>query len=595
MKKNTKEIKKWMPFFVALCVCMLILILPVNTDGADADPVAISLHYGFQDNLKTGSCLPLQVTLENQGEEFQGRLEINVPAPSDEQDVASSVFLNENEWGTSKDRIYTYQKDITLAKGQILEELIYLELPVFEGQLEVEVKENDQLLGSRSMQFDFMENSSRVLLGIVTDKQEEDTLDGMAVSLESGYSGEVFVKTIYLRPEEIYAYPDALEQLDVLIADTDTGFTQEQQEALAIWKNNGGFYLQREEGETLDSVFQTLLVNDGESTGNTFLAHLEEMQSFSYGSSYNLNSVPVTKRPSLGIYLVLLLIYLIMSGPGIYLFLRKKKKQKHLWSVICASSIIFMGIIWILGKKTNVYAPFISYSGLYEQQENVWSETAQVGIQAPYNDQYHLYINSEYRMLPLGLGSGGIKDLSEATSEQVLIKLGEKNNKVTAYNASAFTMNAFEISKSNLVGEDERIQVDFSGDGERLEGTWKNPTKYNIKSAVVIMRGRVVSIGDMDAGTTGKLSDAQIYAYGNSGMELFLEDQVDFSSYEYPEYEMSNLSGRIWDVVLDQNQHREYLFGIVENPDFSFQGDSGYKIHGSAVVKIPINNRLSES
>ena len=75
------------------------------------------------------------------------------------------------------------------------------------------------------------------------------------------------------------------------------------------------------------------------------------------------------ERPSMVKYIVLLLIYIFLVGPGLYIFLKRKHKRSYLWGAICGLSVFFVLLIGILGRATNVYAPFISYSGIYSNGE----------------------------------------------------------------------------------------------------------------------------------------------------------------------------------------------------------------------------------
>lgn len=576
--------KKWSILSVVL-FCLL-LFSPSVTKAAERSTIDISLECGFKGNVKTGSCLPVQITLENRGEAFKGMLEMEVPVQAENQDVYSSIWMNGNNRESNKNRVYTYQKEITLEKGETKKETFYLELPIFEGGLHVRVKEGKTVVSTAEINSKFSENSSRILVGIVSKMPDGiSELDGMLVDIAQGYVPEAFVKTILLEPEEIYPNPDALNQLDLLIADKDSAFSQEQRTALTRWRINGGFYLERN-GEHLVELFQKML--NGEQR-EKFQNHLEQMQTYYFGETGGVDRVPVSRKPSMGVFLFILVGYVVMAGPGLFLILKKKKKQKYLWAGICGMSVLFTGIIWMIGKQTSISAPFISYCGLYEQQDNVWSEVANIGIQAPYNYKYQLYLDSEYRLLPIGMGSTGGQLSRSESAEKVNIRLGEKKNKVTIENMSSFTQNFFKLEKNKMLTDEETIQLKLVGDGENLEGTWENPTKYSIRNAVLVMKNRAAVLGKLPAGSQGEIADAPLYSCGIEGMKVLLQSEMDFSDFAYPEYEVSNLEEQTWSVMRNENPKQAYLLGIVENPDLEFQENSGYKVFGSALLKMPVN------
>lgn len=566
-----------------ILICLMFLF-PVSA-RAENEQVDMYLKYGFQDNIKSGSCFPLNIYLENKGDAFEGTVEISIPVKAETQELVSTMWMSSSQWESHKNRIYSYQMDVALAEGESRRETVYLELPMFEGVLEVRVKNGDTILNKRELTCGFSENNSRVLVGLISpDQTGIEELDGMQIQPDNGYGSEVFVKAIPLEPEEIYPNPDAINQLDVLIVDKGTEFTEEQQIALTRWKESGGFLLERE-GEDVGELFKNFLSGDQRSK---FQIHLNEMGTYSFGDDKGLSEIPVRERPSMVKFVVLLGIYVIAAGPGVYLFLKKKGKQKYLWTCVCAASVIFMGIIGLLGKKTNIYAPFISYSGLYEQQEDIWSETAWIGIQAPYNNTYHLYLDNEYRLLPLNLGSDGMKGYQPETAERIKIRMGETNNKISIENTASFTQNCFKLDKNRKIGENEQIQFNLKGDGGQLSGTWKNPTGYHIRNAILIMRNRAVVLGDLAAGEEGEFSGYPLYSCGNGGMELLMRDQMDFERFDYPDYEIYNMSSQIWTVLRNREPQEAFLVGIVENPDLTFQENSGYKIYGSALFQTKV-------
>lgn len=564
----------------------LFLLYCIPVKGQEQGQVTISLKYGFENNVKNGSCFPLQITLQNTGEKFEGNLEMEVPIQAENQDVTSNIWMGSDQWNSNKDRIYTYQKEIALDAGEVWKETFYLQLPMFEGNCTVRVRDGENILGSQQLNFNFAENTSRILMGVITQQTEQAMeLDGMQVSFEQGYVSEVFVKVIPLEAEDIYPNPEAIRQMDVLIVDEGTVFEPEQQLALDRWKGQGGVYLERFPDQELAEVFQDFL--NGEER-EQFARYLEQMQTYSFGDTAGLTEVPVNKQPSMGKYVFVLGVYVLLVGPGLFLILKKKKKQKYLWAGICGFSVVFMALIGMMGRETYVYAPFISYSGIYEQNNQVWTETARIGIQAPYNNEYKLYLDPSYEFLPINIGSTGTQKASFQRADLVNIRFGEEKNEVTMENMAAFTQNFFKLEKSRRVEEQEQVQMELAAVGGKLSGEWKNPTSYHLKNVLLVMQNRGAVLGDMPAGGSGKLEDVVLHSFGSDGLELLMDDFMDFSDSPYPEYDRNTMALQSWNVIREGENSKVYLLAKVENPDQDFQLDSGYKIHGNALFQMPV-------
>lgn len=576
--------KKW-NIRRGLLLILLLALIPVQAQGAGKDTVAVGIQYGFQGTVKSGSCFPLQVKLENMGGDFSGTFQIRVPEQPENHELSSSIWMRSDNWGSRTNRIYTYEQDIQMKAGEVREDVLYLELPVFEGSLYVRILNDEgSVLGEQELNCEFMENNNRILVGVVSsDNIGIEKLDGMQVETEQGYHSDAFVKTIELAVEDIYPNPEALNQLDILIADQDAAFTGEQQQALSRWEAQGGFFLRRS-GEALDELFQSFLVGDQQEA---FHQKLDMMGSYTFGDS-DISSVPIRKKPSMGKYVLILSIYILLAGPGLYLFLKKKNYRKYLWTGICVLSVVFMGIIGLLGQKTNIYAPFISYRGLYEQQGDVWSETVNLGIQAPYNNDYHLYLDNSYRLRPANLGSNGGELPEGNTAEQIIIHQGAEQNKITIQNLAVFNQSYFALEKNKTLKEQEKVQIDLTGDGEQLEGSIYNPTSYHIKNGILVMPNRAAVVGDLEAGERIQMSRTRLFSYGNGGLDILLKKWLDFSRFEFPEYERNNLASSAYMDLRMEKSDGMYFLGIVENPDLSFQKDSGYHIYGSTLLKIPV-------
>lgn len=579
--------KKWMR---AALLFVVFLVWPAVGHAAEQGEARISLEYGFQGNVKNGNCFPVRVTIDYTGEQTEAELLMRVPVEAEGGTVGSEVLMGYGSGEIVKQgRIYTYEKKITLDENQPYQETFYLELPVFEGNLQISVERGEKILGQEEIHCNFTENAFRILVGVVSDQPDGiEKLDGMQINMEQGYGMEVFIKTILLKPEEIYPNPEALAQLDVLIADVGIPFDEEQKLALERWHQSGGFYLERK-NENLVELFDTLLETE---TKQRFFDHLEEKQYYSMGDTGYMDMVPVKKRPSMVKYLLLLIVYVILVGPGLYLFLKKKDKRQYLWMGVCILAALFVMIIGIMGRKTNISAPFISYCGLYEQQGTVWSENLKIGIQAPYNNSYTLYLDSDYRLRPMSMGYNGQIQPDEKTAGQIKINMEDSRYKVTVSNMGVFVQNYLELEKNKKIADSEKIQAEIQGNAYEVNGSWKNATPYTIHHVILVMANRAACLGTMEAGQEGNWEKARLYSYGNGGMEYLLKELEDFSDYPYPEYELQNLTNQVWDTLRRNTGYAQvneaYLLGIVEDPDLSFQQNSGYKVYGSTILRMPV-------
>lgn len=576
---------------VCLGIGFFLLLFPgiVSAQSDKKPSVEMKIEYGFQGNVKSGDSIPLAVTMKNTGDYFQGDLEISIPVEEDPVPISSELWFDNSTDILQKEQMYIYRKKVVLYPEETLQKIFYVDVPLYRNLLDVKLwKRNTnerELENSESITINFSENQSRILVGVVSNKKvNTEKLEGMSVSLEQGYSQNMFVKALVLQPEEIYPWQAALQQLDVLIIDSEVSFSKQQQLVVQSWKAQGGFCLEWK-GEPVEQLFENM--ESGEKK-QEFQNYLERRQTALFHDTSEIDLVPVNYRPSMKKFAIVLSIYILLVGPGLYIFLKRKQKQKYIWVGIISLSVVFSVIIKLLGFPTNFSAPFISYCGEYEQKDGIWNETSSIGIQAPYNNEFQVYLDSAYELQPLDMGCCGKSNKNTEHVEQILIDYQKENTKITMKNMPAFTQSYFQLRKNQFIAPEEQISLRITGNGKVLTGEWKNPTDYEIHNGILLTKNRMAVLGNLDANGTGDFEEKKLFSNGTDGMEKALEELLDFSQYYFPEYELKHMAEKAEFLQRESQLGESYFLGIIENPDVSFQCDSGYKIFGTTLFFMPI-------
>lgn len=589
MKKAGR--RGWLAAFLLLTALFALTVSPAAVSAENS--VEIQLSWGFSGNIKSGNCVPVKVDVVNSGRSFSGLLRIRIPVRGEGMALGDTLWMGNTPYGQAAgNRVYSYEKEIFVEKGKTLSETFYLELPAFESRVYVSVTENGRERASSVATLNPSENQQRLLVGILSATQEDlDDLDGMQVKLDGDYPQEAFVRAIDLDVEDIYPNPQALGQLDILIAGADTDFTPQQQLALEAWQENGGFFLEKDDRSCLQMT-EDLIYGEHQEE---FYQKLNNAGTYTFGETGVLRSVPVKESPSAMKYMVLLLLYIFLAGPGIYLILKRKNRRRYLWLAIGGLSVFFLVCMVVLGRNTSVRAPVLTCSGTYSQTGNLWEEQLEMGIQAPYNNEYQLYLDASYRLLPWEIGTDGGKISGTVQGEQISIRLGEEKNKVTIRSMPSFKQSFFSLQKEQKKEETELFTGSLSGTDHQMNGEIVNGTSYTIDNAVLVMKNRVAILGEIPAGETVSINQAALNACGTVELDDFVKDHLDFSGYPFPEYQSGYYAQRLSAVTYELEDDEMLLFGIVKNPDFSFQENSGYKIYGTVMAKIALPVRWKDA
>ena len=454
-----------------IVLVLLILLLPclVWAEDEPENDIEITLNWGF--NGKAGNsdaCLPVTATLTNHGEAFEGQLEMEVPvAGNQESDLGESLTMIGNDMDYTRSKVCVWKKNIALAAGETRQETFYLTFPWANGTVQAYLKDGSRTVQTASLSKNFSANQYIALIGVIGAQPEDvQQLDGIQISEETTKGmGDIFVSVYQMDPSEI---PDSwkdLGQLDALLIGPEAAISGEQWVTLHRWQQEGGILLTVEDGQDFFEVFENFL--NGESRP-TFFDRLSEKWGYVVYTGYDTSQIPVRKRPSLIKYFILILFYACLAGPGLYLILKKQGKRKYFWSGVTMLSVLFLGIVALLGTGTRLTAPVLTMRRMYTQQDHIWGETLQLGVQAPYNNTYQLYLDKSYHLTMPSESGYSAENVNTNITDKVEIYEKEDCYKLTFSRLPVFAGNAFFLNRDHAVSPEEEIQIHAFGDNEHI-------------------------------------------------------------------------------------------------------------------------------
>ena len=573
-----------------IVLILLILQLPCMVWAADEpeNDIEITLNWGF--NGKEGNsdaCLPVTATLTNHGEAFEGQLEMEVPvAGSQESDLGESLTMIGNDMDYTRSKVCVWKKNIALAAGETRQETFYLTFPWANGTVQAYLKDGSRTVQTASLSKNFSANQNIALIGVIGAQPEDvQQLDGIQISADTTEGmGDIFVSVYQMDASEI---PDSwkdLGQLDALLIKSEAAISGEQWVTLHRWQQEGGILLTVEAGQDFFEIFQDFL--NGE-TRPTFFDRISEKWGYVVSTGYDTSQIPVRKRPSLIKYFILILFYACVAGPGLYLILKRQGKRKYFWSGVTLLSVLFLGIMAVMGTSTRLTAPVLTMKRMYTQQDHIWGETMQLGVQAPYNSTYQLYLDKSYHLTMSSESGYSVEEVNTDITDKVEIYEKEDCYKLTFSRLPVFAGNAFFLNRDHAVSPEEEIQIHASGDNEHIEGRWKNPTGYRIENAILVLTNRIVFLGDLEPGEEGTFSE-KIHSYGNGGLEKILRKYLDLKDAEYPDYAVNAVMEQVWDAQRKETEG-VCLLGTISNSDTSFEMNSGYEVDGISQFYMPVD------
>ncbi|TCK98701.1 hypothetical protein EDC19_1134 [Natranaerovirga hydrolytica] len=214
-----------------------------------------------------------------------------------------------------------------------------------------------------------------------------------------------------------------------------------------------------------------------------------------------LSIVPTENVPNMAFLLTIILIYIIIIAPIVYIVAKKLDKREWLWLIVPAFSVIFTGIIFLFGTGTRFTEPFVNRANIVTLKDDtshmetyiaaISPNARDLEVEFPIEKSASLLVNDNNYyyggMFGYRSAQSGEKDIITHTDTHTLINI----EKTRAFSPNHMRMNErFDYEEDML-----DIEVYYSGSG--IEGTIYNALGYDLADVFIIYNTQLVKIGDV--------------------------------------------------------------------------------------------------
>lgn len=219
-----------------------------------------------------------------------------------------------------------------------------------------------------------------------------------------------------------------------------------------------------------------------------------------------------SSKPSVLLYGVILLVYVILVGPILYVILKLRNKREKIWIAIPIISLGFTGIIYCTGFIYRVNKPLVSTFTVVQLEDKLKKEKIYTNIRCPKPKEYSIQFEKGYtgfRMNNNEYYGTLVGSTSDENAYSCMIKKNGKGTEVLLKNPEVFKEHNFMIDKNsdNNVGTlDSELKCFTNG----FEGSVTNNTCYDLKDVVVTFENYLCMIGDMKKGETRTVDSSKI-------------------------------------------------------------------------------------
>ena len=283
----------------------------------------------------------------------------------------------------------------------------------------------------------------------------------------------------------------------------------------------------------VDKLFTALL---GENKLNDLSSYLYSGNSAQFWSVQNmLNTGDVDKLPDLFLYSSVILGYIILVGPGLYLFLKKQERRRFYRTGVAAVSLFFAAVVYLMGMGTRFKDTFFTYATILDTSKDYVDEYTYLNMRTPYNKAYSIALDPSYDLLPITRSNSyEMKPVPRFMgNEDYKVKIAYEENAtwVSAQNASAFTPKYYSLRKRTPNADHQGLTGDITLFEGKVYGTVTNEYPFQVEKVGILMYGKMVVIEELKPGETMNLEGLPVinYPINNS----FLVSARVTGSYQY--------------------------------------------------------------
>ncbi|AYC29080.1 DUF7408 domain-containing protein [Paenisporosarcina cavernae] len=285
----------------------------------------------------------------------------------------------------------------------------------------------------------------------------------------------------------------------LLTSDTDTviGLKQVGKGAIIQTAFSLGDEPFSKEGQAATKVYTTLLASSGLfQSNNGYMQNAKENLSYELGE---MNELFPSFQLSTGVMIGLVILYILLIGPVLYILLRWKDKREHAWWIIPIVSVVISLMIFMYGAKDRLVKPQIQQLSFYEVLPDqslsgyyvntlLSNKSGNFTFEA---EQGTSMVHSKRNSLFGGQGN------NQLTS---IIEDGENTDTLTLRNVGYWSVNT--VLGETTIPKQGQFVTDIKVQDKKVTGTIKNEFPFNLYDVSVWSGAKLWNVGDLKAGET---------------------------------------------------------------------------------------------
>ncbi len=224
-----------------------------------------------------------------------------------------------------------------------------------------------------------------------------------------------------------------------------------------------------------------------------------------YWNAYSLvNTGSADRLPNLGAYGIVIVIYIILVGPGLYVFLKKKDISRLYGTTVLVAAMGVSCVVYMMGVGTRFTSQFFQVASVLELDGVQVEESSYMSVQTPDNRSFAMSIPATYDVMTLTRTSRYNEqftdDFQPEKEGNVKIQEDQQGTSVSAKRSKAFEPRFFKLTKSGDLISQGNISGKIMWNDGKISGTIENRLPFALEDAALVLYGQMYLIGNLESG-----------------------------------------------------------------------------------------------
>lgn len=204
------------------------------------------------------------------------------------------------------------------------------------------------------------------------------------------------------------------------------------------------------------------------------------------------------------LFALMLVIFTILAGFAGYLVLRAIGKQKLMWLTVPAISVLFAGLLLLLGRNSFGRPPYLFAYTSTDISGGVALSERTLGIVAPAMGDYRLSIDNSGLLFPETNIDPGYYNSGQVQAKLPVTTIASADGAELKF--LNVNLNGSRIAQFSSFSPQAPMEIKLEYDGTNVNCTLKNTSAWTIEDVAVVIGASTKTVGDLPPGGEQKVA-----------------------------------------------------------------------------------------